>query len=83
MKTNPFYSIPSGSNSQKAVLIVTIILSLFSTIGIQGQSLPPVVKNAQNQSDQTFIDKLAKDYTDLKQNHGLVIGIIKNGQKQV
>ncbi|NJN35068.1 MAG: beta-lactamase family protein [Saprospiraceae bacterium] len=35
------------------------------------------------QYDRAFIDKLGNDYVSLRQNHGLVVGIIQNGEKTI
>ena len=99
MKTNSRYHSSSWSTTQWIIFILALILLLFLTVGLKGQTVPPTLKATPTseetptegtQYDRNFIDKLGKEYVSLKPNNALVIGIFfrrnsfeKNGQKQV
>jgi CubicO group peptidase (beta-lactamase class C family) len=74
MKTNTPYHPSSWTTAQWVIFIIVLILLLFLTVGIKAQNHP---------FDRDFIDKKAFDYVNSKNNRALVIGIIKNGQKEV
>jgi serine-type D-Ala-D-Ala carboxypeptidase/endopeptidase len=86
MKAKSPYHPSAWTTAQWVIFIIVLLLLLLLTVGVKGQIPPP--DNIANvkptpQYDRAFIDKLGHDYVNLKQNHALVIGIIKNGQTEV
>ena len=75
MKARTPYHFSSWTTAQWVVFIIIFILLLLITVGVRGQVLPAY--------DRELIDKLGNKYASLKQNHALVIGIIKDGKKEV
>jgi serine-type D-Ala-D-Ala carboxypeptidase/endopeptidase len=86
MKAKSPYHPSAWTTAQWVIFIVVLLILLLLTVGVKGQIPPPDdIANAKPtpQYDRAFIDKLGNDYVGLKQNHALVIGIIKNGQTDV
>jgi serine-type D-Ala-D-Ala carboxypeptidase/endopeptidase len=85
MKTKIPYSPATWTTAQWVLFIIALLLLLLMTTGVKSQDLPPEIPELtpSTASERAFIDKLGHDYVGLKQNHGLVIGIIKNGQTEV
>lgn len=75
MKTNSRYHPSAWAFAHWVLFIIFLILLLLLTVGLKAQTLPKY--------DRALIDKLGNEYVGLKKNHGLVIGIIKNGQKEI
>jgi serine-type D-Ala-D-Ala carboxypeptidase/endopeptidase len=86
MKAKSPYHPSYWTTAQWTIFTIVLLLLLLLTVGLKGQTPPPDdIANAKGapQYFRTFIDKLGNDYVNLKQNHALVIGIIKNGQTEV
>lgn len=86
MKAKSPYHPSYWTTAQWTIFTIVLLLLLLLTVGLKGQTPPPDVPTyvkPNPQYDRTFIDKLGNDYVALKQNHALVIGIIKNGQTEV
>jgi serine-type D-Ala-D-Ala carboxypeptidase/endopeptidase len=74
MKIKTQYQPNSWTPVQWVVFIIVLILLLLLAVGMKGQNVP---------YDRAFIDKKATEYINNKNNRALVIGIIKDGQKEV
>jgi CubicO group peptidase (beta-lactamase class C family) len=86
MKAKTPYHPSAWTTAQWVIFIIVLLFLLLLTVGVKGQIPPPDVPTFVKptpQYDRAFIDKLGNDYVALKQNHALVIGIIKNGQTEV
>ena len=83
MKINSRYHPTTWAYAQWILFIVVLILLLLLTVGLKAQTPPSREIGMQAQYDRALIDKLANEYVSLKKNHGLIIGIIKNGQKEI
>lgn len=74
MKTKSLFNSASWTTVQWIIFITAIVILMFLTVGLKGQTII---------FDHGTIDRIANEYVGMKQNRALVIGVIKNGQKNI
>ena len=74
MKTKSLFNSTSWTTVQWIIFIMALVILMFLSIGLKGQT---TIFN------HSTIDRIANEYVGIKQNRALVIGVIKNGQKNI